>query len=79
MQASDFSYDEKGKLLNYGLSTDRLEHMLGDGTAFRTSGCAGCNRPYYNERPGGVMYNYPRPLTPEEATREIQVLVKQTI
>lgn len=34
--------------------------------AFRTSGCAGCNRPYYNERPGGVMYNYPRPLTDEE-------------
>jgi len=33
---------------------------------FRTSGCEGCNRPYYNERPGGTIYNYPRKLTMEE-------------
>jgi biotin synthase-related radical SAM superfamily protein len=30
--------------------------------AFRTSGCPDCNRPYYNERPGGILYNFPRPL-----------------
>ena len=42
---------------------------LQDGSPFRTSGCPDCNRPYYNERPGGVIYNYPRPLTQEEATR----------
>ena len=76
-RAGDFSYDEKGTLLNYGLSADYLERVLGDGTAFRTSGCSGCNRPYYNERPGGVMYNYPRPLTCGEAAREIQALVRQ--
>jgi len=34
--------------------------------AFRTSGCPGCNRPYYNERPGQIPYNYPRPPTPAE-------------
>ena len=27
--------------------------------AFLTSGCPGCNRPFYNERPGGLIYNYP--------------------
>ncbi|MGC8933076.1 MAG: radical SAM protein [Candidatus Methanodesulfokora sp.] len=27
--------------------------------AFLTSGCPGCNRPFYNERPGGPIYNYP--------------------
>lgn len=42
-----------------------LEHLC-DGKAFETSGCPDCNRPYYNERPRGVMYNYPRPLTREE-------------
>ena len=36
------------------------------GEAFQTSGCPGCNRPYYNERPGQIPYNYPRPLTPAE-------------
>jgi len=41
--------------------------LLASGDAFRTSGCPDCNRPFYNERPGGVMYNYPRPLTPDEA------------
>jgi biotin synthase len=35
-------------------------------SAYETSGCEGCNRPFYNERPGGIMYNYPRPLTQEE-------------
>jgi biotin synthase-related radical SAM superfamily protein len=37
-----------------------------DGEAFCTAGCPGCNRPFYNERPAGPMYNYPRPLTPAE-------------
>jgi len=39
------------------------------GEPFQTCGCPDCNRPFYNERPGGVMYNYPRPLTPVEARR----------
>jgi biotin synthase-related radical SAM superfamily protein len=30
--------------------------------AFMTSGCEGCNRPCYNERPSEVPYNYPREL-----------------
>lgn len=38
------------------------------GRAFQTSGCPGCNRPYYNERPGHLPYNYPRPLTAAETT-----------
>lgn len=38
-------------------------HLLSGGNelkdAFLTSGCPGCNRPFYNERPGGPIYNYP--------------------
>lgn len=37
------------------------------GVPFMTSGCPGCNRPYYNERPGQEFMNFPRPLLPEEA------------
>ncbi|ACK42794.1 MULTISPECIES: radical SAM protein [Dictyoglomus] len=33
---------------------------------FKTSGCPYCNRPYYNESPRIIPYNYPRDLTKEE-------------
>jgi len=36
------------------------------------TGCDGCNRPYYNERPRGPMYNYPRPLNKKEVLAAIQ-------
>lgn len=50
--------------------------LCADGKAFETTGCPDCNRPYYNERPGGILYNYPRPLTKQEslqALRESQI------
>jgi len=37
------------------------------GEPFQTSGCPDCNRPYYNERPGGPMLNFPRELDTDEA------------
>jgi biotin synthase len=57
------AFDAQGRLLDLGAPLPE------DGEPFRTSGCPDCNRPYYNERPGGVMYNYPRPLTRQEAER----------
>ncbi len=36
------------------------------GRAFQTSGCKDCNRPYYNERPGDVPFNYPCSLSRED-------------
>ncbi|MCL4426393.1 MAG: radical SAM protein [Firmicutes bacterium] len=57
-----------GRLKSFGLAPEEWWHLLAGGEAFRTSGCKDCNRPYYNERPGEVMYNYPRPLNQEEAT-----------
>lgn len=55
-----------------GCAAPRLHEVLADGKAFETSGCPDCNRPFYNERPGGVLYNYPRPLTPEEIDMAIR-------
>lgn len=52
-----------GKLASFGLAKEKWIEVLKDGEAFRTSGCSSCNRPYYNEKPGGIMYNYPLPLT----------------
>jgi lipoyl synthase len=63
-RAERFLYDGEGCITGYG---DAAIASLVDGEAFRTSGCRGCNRPFYNERPGGPMYNYARPLTADEA------------
>lgn len=60
-----------GQLADFGMPDRALEDLLSDGLAFRTSGCGACNRPYYNERPGGIMFNYPRPLTKPEIARAI--------
>lgn len=48
-----------------------LREVLSSGQAFQTTGCKGCNRPFYNESPRGPWYNYPRPLTSEEVTEAI--------
>jgi len=66
-RAERLSFDADDRLCGFGLAEPHLRVSLDGGRAFQTSGCPGCNRPYYNERPGGVMYNYPRPLTPDEA------------
>jgi len=68
----DLSFDEGGRITGYrGVD---LESVLGDGVAFMTTGCPGCNRPFYNERPSGPYYNYPRPLTEDEIKEELAIL-----
>jgi biotin synthase len=59
-------FDDGGRIVDYGVPQSFLDEALELGTAFQTSGCPGCNRPYYNEKPSGPIYNYPRPLSPDE-------------
>ncbi|WP_346353211.1 radical SAM protein [Azotosporobacter soli] len=61
-----------GRIVEVELTEEELRQRLYDGVAFQTSGCPDCNRPFYNERPGGVMYNYPRPLTELEISNAIK-------
>lgn len=68
-----------GHLESYGLSTSELTDCLKDGKAFETSGCPDCNRPYYNEKPGGVIYNYPRPLKSEETKAALDIVIKEGV
>ncbi len=56
----------RGKLFSIDLSSSILNPILSSGKPFQTSGCPNCNRPFYNERPGGPMYNYPYPLSKDE-------------
>lgn len=79
-RATDMTFDGGGRLTCLGTPLlDRGAPLPGGGTSpliggapFQTSGCPDCNRPFYNEQPGGPLYNYPRPLTAEETARAIQ-------
>ena len=62
----EMAFDRRGRLVDLGAP------LPPGGEPFRTSGCPDCNRPFYNERPGGPMYNYARPLTPAEAAQARQ-------
>ncbi len=65
-----------GKLAALGMDTARARELLSGGEAFMTSGCEGCNRPYYNESARGFTYNYPRPLLPEEAAAAVSMVME---
>lgn len=55
----DLDFNEAGYISGFNLEKDLLEKTIKTGIPFMTSGCPGCNRPYYNERPSGPLYNYP--------------------
>lgn len=62
----NMKFDAQGRLVDFGVSKAELKSTIRSGFPFVTSGCPGCNRPYYNERPGGPLYNYPVLPSPEE-------------
>jgi biotin synthase-related radical SAM superfamily protein len=63
--------NEEGQI-SIDIDEDTLREALSSGVAFQVTGCKGCNRPFYNERPRGPMYNYPRGLTKEEVLQAIK-------
>ncbi len=67
-------FNNEQQITDFGTPKTQLHQVIQEGTAFCTSGCPECNRPYYNERPSGPMYNYPRPPTPQEINQITQQL-----
>ena len=57
---ADLSFDESGRITDFGLPQQQLETVIESGAPFCTSGCPDCNRPYYNEKPSGPIYNFPK-------------------
>ena len=67
-RSENMSFDLEGHITDFGVPRPLLRNVVENGIAFQTSGCPGCNRPYYNESPSGPIYNYPRPLVKNELT-----------
>ena len=63
-----------GRLTGFGMTSEALKEALNNGDAFRTSGCGDCNRPYYNERPGQIFFNYPRALSASEFSQAVAAM-----
>jgi biotin synthase len=61
-------FGSDGELVSFGVGDGELRRFAGTCRPFLTSGCPGCNRPYYNERPGGKIYNYA--VQPDAGQRE---------
>ncbi|MCP4764111.1 MAG: radical SAM protein [archaeon] len=58
----DFKFDNNGKLSSLEISSNELEKFVDKSIPFQTSGCPGCNRPYYTSTPREEQYNFPEPI-----------------
>jgi biotin synthase len=59
-------FDNEGKIIGFGLTNRELKPTIESAEPFLTSGCKDCNRPFYNEKPSGPIYNYPKKPNKEE-------------
>jgi biotin synthase len=59
-------FNECGDIVFFGVTDDVLKSAINSGKPFQTSGCHNCNRPFYNEKPSGPLYNYPKNLNTKE-------------
>jgi biotin synthase len=62
-------FSQIGEIINFGIEKIMLDQIIETGKPFLTSGCPNCNRPYYNEKPSGPIYNYPRSLNRKEIAK----------
>jgi biotin synthase len=62
----DFTFNTKGNIVRFNIGKKELKDIINDTDAFLTSGCPGCNRPYYTSKPSGPIYNYPRKVRERE-------------
>jgi biotin synthase-related radical SAM superfamily protein len=59
-------FDVGGRTTDVSIEKEALKRIVEKGKPFLTSGCPNCNRPFYNEKPSGPIYNFPRAVRPEE-------------
>ncbi len=72
----NMTFNLSGETVNFGVATDALTQIVESGEPFLTSGCPECNRPFYNEKPSGPIYNFARKISASE-TAEIKQQMMQ--
>jgi lipoyl synthase len=61
-RVEDMAFNADDQIIAFGVGKDILDRVVEAGKPFQTSGCPDCNRPFYNEKPSGPIYNFPRKL-----------------
>ncbi|MEM1588334.1 MAG: radical SAM protein [Candidatus Bathyarchaeia archaeon] len=71
---NEIKFNNEGEIINLNIPKEELINLVKSGKPFLTSGCPNCNRPYYNEKVSGPIYNFPRPLTEKEINETLNLL-----
>jgi biotin synthase len=71
-RSEQIKFDKNERIQHFGIELKSLKRVIESGKPFITSGCSGCNRPYYNEKPSGPIFNYPASLNNKECTKIIK-------
>lgn len=70
LRLEDIKFDQHDQILHI----DKKHYkQLSNGEFFRTSGCHGCNRPFYNEKVSELWYNFPRNPKDEEIKNSLKI------
>ena len=59
LRREQLTFNQNGLIKDVKLPLNQLNLIIQSGNPFLTSGCPDCNRPYYNEKVSGPVYNYP--------------------
>lgn len=70
---NDVIFNVNGEILDFKTKKNDLIETIKSGIPFMTSGCPYCNRPFYNEKPSGPLYNYPRFLDHSEISEILKI------
>jgi biotin synthase len=77
VRCENIRFDLEDCISDFGVENKVLKKIIHSGAPFLTSGCPNCNRPYYNEKPSGPIYNYPRKISKEELSEIGRQLVNR--
>ncbi len=67
-------FDVHDRIADFSVKKETLKRVVETGEPFLTSGCPNCNRPFYNEKPSGPLYNHPRSISSAEIAAIMQQL-----
>ncbi|MHA2007728.1 MAG: radical SAM protein [Promethearchaeota archaeon] len=71
---NDFAFNLKGDIININISKMQLKNIINETEVIFTSGCPGCNRPFYTSKPSGPIYNFPREINIKEKEEVYKLL-----
>jgi len=76
----EIKFNKTGNIIGLDIDNEKKYQIIETGIPFQTTGCPSCNRPFYNEKPSGPIYNYPRTLSKDEINlvkKQLGTLIKK--